>query len=203
MLGEQVGHDVDVLGADREVHRAADGRDRAGRAGATSWRGRRDSRHLERAEHADVEVSAAHHRERVGVVEVRGAGQLGDGLLAGVDEVGVDVRRHRGLGPIPSIPFSVCRMISRSAGRKSATRVGAPMPRFTIEPSGMSAGDARGEFFAADAGDHGHASFVDGADSDAAPAACPRSSTPPTNAPSSQPRRARPPRRRGRRRCRA
>ncbi len=45
--------------------------------------------HLERAQHGDVDVPAAHHREGVRAAEVGGAGQLGDGLLAGVDEVGV------------------------------------------------------------------------------------------------------------------
>ena len=40
-------------------------------------------------EHAEVEVAAAHHGERVGVVEVRRARQLGDGDLAGVDQVGI------------------------------------------------------------------------------------------------------------------
>jgi hypothetical protein len=49
---------------------------------------------LERAEHAHVEVPAAHHRERVGVVEVRRAGQLRHRHLAGVGEVGVHLSTH-------------------------------------------------------------------------------------------------------------
>ena len=36
-----------------------------------------------------------------------------------------------GAGPMPSRPFSLCRMISRSFGRWLATSVGRPMPRFT------------------------------------------------------------------------
>ncbi|CFP61506.1 Uncharacterised protein [Bordetella pertussis] len=36
-----------------------------------------------------------------------------------------------GAGPMPSMPFSVCRMTSRSAGRWLATSVGRPMPRLT------------------------------------------------------------------------
>src|SRR5690606_20719058 len=44
-------------------------------------------RDLEGAQHADVQVAAAHHGEGIGVVEERAAGQLGDRLLAGVDQV--------------------------------------------------------------------------------------------------------------------
>src|SRR5690606_33491191 len=47
-------------------------------------------------------------------------------------------RSGAGLGPIASIPFSVCRVVSRPSGGKSARRVGAPMPRLTTAPSGMS-----------------------------------------------------------------
>jgi len=43
------------------------------------------------AEHAHVEVSAAHHRERVRVVEVRRPRQLGYQDLAGVRQVRVDL----------------------------------------------------------------------------------------------------------------
>ena len=35
-------------------------------------------------------MSAADHRERVGAVEVRTAGDLGDGLLARIDQIGID-----------------------------------------------------------------------------------------------------------------
>src|SRR5262249_8444626 len=46
-------------------------------------------RDLERAEHRDVEMAAAHHRERVGVVEERPAGEERHRLLPSVDEVSV------------------------------------------------------------------------------------------------------------------
>ena len=54
-------------------------------------------RHLEGAEHADVEVAAAHHRERVGMMEIGGARQHRHRLLAGVDQVRVlfALRRRR------------------------------------------------------------------------------------------------------------
>jgi hypothetical protein len=41
-------------------------------------------------------VAAAHHRERIGVMEVGGTGQLGDRHLAGIDQVGVDLVRAGG-----------------------------------------------------------------------------------------------------------
>ena len=81
-------HHVDRFRADRQVHRAADRRNRV-RAAGVPVREVACDRHLERAQHAAVEVPAAHHRERIGVVEVRCAGQRGHRLLAGVDEIGV------------------------------------------------------------------------------------------------------------------
>ena len=56
-----------------------------------------------------------------------------------------------GAGPMPSSPFSVCRMISRSRGRWLATSVGRPMPRFTYAPFADVARDARGHLFAGEA----------------------------------------------------
>src|SRR5690606_14660139 len=41
-------------------------------------------------------------------------------------------------GPMPRMPFSLCRMISRPAGRHWLTCVGMPMPRLTMAPSGRS-----------------------------------------------------------------
>jgi hypothetical protein len=58
------------------------------------------------------------------------AGHGGDGLLAGVDEVGVDLVSV-GKGPMPSMPFSLCSQTSMSAGTWLATSVGMPMPRLT------------------------------------------------------------------------
>mgnify|MGYP000941351450 CR=1 FL=1 len=84
--GLQFHHDEDVLRADGQIHRAAHGGDGVGRAGVPVGQVA-VLRHLEGAQHADVQVAAAHHRERVGVVEERAAGQFGDGLLAGVDQV--------------------------------------------------------------------------------------------------------------------
>lgn len=82
----QFHHHEDVFGADGQVHRAAHGGDGVGRAGVPVGQVA-VLRHLEGAQHADVQVAAAHHRERVGVMEERAAGQFGHGLLAGVDQV--------------------------------------------------------------------------------------------------------------------
>src|SRR5262245_36342949 len=68
VLGEQVHHHEDVLGADRQIHRPADGGDRVGGAGVPVGQ-IAVCADLESAHHAHVEVTAAHHRERVGVVE--------------------------------------------------------------------------------------------------------------------------------------
>jgi hypothetical protein len=59
-----------------------------------SWPGRRLA-DLERAEHAHVEVAAAHHRERVGVMEVGRPRRFGDRDLARVDQIEVDVSAGR------------------------------------------------------------------------------------------------------------
>jgi hypothetical protein len=108
LLGQQVHHHPGLLGTDGQVHRAAHGGDGAGLAGAPVGQVAR-GRHLEGAQHADVEVAAAHHGEAVGVVEERAAGQQRHGLLAGVDEVVVFAAPARAPGPCPG-----CR--SRCAG---------------------------------------------------------------------------------------
>ena len=90
-------------------------------------------RNLEGAQDADVEVAAAHHRERVGVVEVRRAGQLGHRHLPRVGEFRVDASPVAA-GPMPSMPFSVCRMTGCSGRSRPAVvgdLVGWPMPRLT------------------------------------------------------------------------
>ncbi len=86
-------HHPNVLRTDRKIHRPAHGGDRIAAGvpvGEIAGHG-----HLECAEHRDVEVSAAHHRERIGVVEVRPAGQQGHGFFPGIDEVRVFLARRR------------------------------------------------------------------------------------------------------------
>ena len=87
--GEQIRHDVDLLRPDSKVHGTAD-------RGNGVCRTRRPIgevaalRHLKGTEDAHVKVTAAHHRKRISVVEVRSTQLLGHRLLAGVDEVGID-----------------------------------------------------------------------------------------------------------------
>ena len=79
--------DDDAAGASDEVHRAAHALHHlAGDhpVGEVALLG-----DLQRAEHGHVDVTAADEREAGGAVEVAGAGDLGDRLLAGVDQVGV------------------------------------------------------------------------------------------------------------------
>ena len=82
--------DADFLGADRQIHRAAD----AGRKGRIVGRPVRQIaflRHLEGAEQRQVEMAAADHQKRVGVVHIAAAGHQRDRLLAGVDQIPVDL----------------------------------------------------------------------------------------------------------------
>jgi hypothetical protein len=86
-------HHQHPLGAVDEVHRAAHPLDHLPGdhpVGEVAF-----LRDLHRAEHRDVDVPSADHRERAGGVEERGARQDGDRLLAGVDEVGVDLLLRR------------------------------------------------------------------------------------------------------------
>jgi hypothetical protein len=94
VAGQQGHHHEGLPGADGEVHRAADGGDVAGLPGVPVGQvaGGRD---LVGAEHADVQMAAAHHRERVGVMEVRRARQLGHRELARVDQVRIDLVAQR------------------------------------------------------------------------------------------------------------
>jgi len=82
------------------------------------------------AEDGGVDVSAADQAEGEGGVEEGGAGQDGDGLLARVDEVGVDLVLGR-VGPVPRMPFSEWRITWTPGGRWPGMRVGSPMPRLT------------------------------------------------------------------------
>src|SRR5262249_55408104 len=87
LLGEVLHHHPHALRAHGEVHRAAHGRD--GVATAVPVREAAGYGHLERAEHGDVEVAAAHHSEGIGVVEVGAASEQRHRLLSGVDEIRV------------------------------------------------------------------------------------------------------------------
>ena len=109
LLGQVLHHHEHPLGADGEVHCAAHGRNRIRLAGMPVGEIARD-RHLERAQHAEVQMPAAHHPEGIRVVEVAASGQQGHGLLARVDQVGILLARRRALAPCPA-------RRSRCAGR--------------------------------------------------------------------------------------
>src|SRR6185312_1807291 len=88
VLGDVIHQHADRLGADREIHRAADRRRGAGVArvpvGEIAL-----LRHLERAEHGEIEMAAADHQKRVRVAEGRAARQEGRRLDAGIENIGI------------------------------------------------------------------------------------------------------------------
>ena len=61
--------------------------------------------------------------------KVRCARHLGDGVFPALIKSG-SMSSPYACGPTPSIPFSVCKITPLPGSRKSATRVGWPMPRF-------------------------------------------------------------------------
>ncbi|MNT12034.1 hypothetical protein D3C72_1469440 [compost metagenome] len=84
-----MGHgDDDVVGTSHQVHGAAHALDQL--AGDHPGSDVALHVHLEGTEHGQVDVAAADHREGLGRGEDGGALDRGDGLLAGVDHVGVD-----------------------------------------------------------------------------------------------------------------
>jgi hypothetical protein len=106
-------HHHHALGAGDEIHRAAHALDHL--AGDHPVREIAVLAHLHRAEDGEVDVAAADHREALGAVEERSAGQHRDGLLARVDEVRV-FGALDGEGPTPRMPFSLWSITSTPAG---------------------------------------------------------------------------------------
>jgi hypothetical protein len=88
-----VHHHDHATAAGDEIHRAAHAFDHL--AGDGPVREVAVLRDLHRAEHADVDVTAADHRERRRRVEERRPFDRRDGLLAGVDEVRILVAFER------------------------------------------------------------------------------------------------------------
>ena len=89
-VDERRGHRHDhAARADDEIHRAADAEHVLPGHGPVRDVAR--DRDLQGAEHGDVDVAAADHREALRAVEVRGAGERGHRLLRGVDEIGIDL----------------------------------------------------------------------------------------------------------------
>ena len=89
VLGGVLHHHPEPLRADREIHRAADLLHRfVGRAGPVG-----DVavlRHLERAQHAQIQMPAARDGEAVGVMHIGSAGAQRDMRGAGVDQERID-----------------------------------------------------------------------------------------------------------------
>ena len=87
-------HDEDLLCAGSEIHRAADRRNGIRIAGVPIGEVAH-ARDLKRAQHGQIDMTAAHHRKGRHVIGDRGAGHEAHEFLAGIDDVGV-VRSIRG-----------------------------------------------------------------------------------------------------------
>ena len=62
-----------------------------------------------------VDVTAPDHPKGLGRGEIGSPGKFGDGLLASIDQIG-STSSSVGNGPMPSMPFSDCSVISISDG---------------------------------------------------------------------------------------
>ena len=133
--GDVLHHDDHALGRRDQIHRAAHALDHL--AGDHPVGEIAVLRDLHRAQDGAVDVAAADHGERLGRREIGAARQLGDRLLAGVDEVGILVAL---VGEGADAQHAVLRLQHdvRAGGMKFATSVGMPMPRFTYMPSRSS-----------------------------------------------------------------
>src|SRR5256885_15191881 len=85
-LGEMLHHHQNLLRAHREIHRAANGRDRVCAAGGPVGEAP-GHRYLDRPQKAQTSRSAANLAEGVGMVKISPAGQKRYRLLSGVDEI--------------------------------------------------------------------------------------------------------------------
>ena len=87
-------------------------------------------RYLQAAQDGKVDMAAADHREGVGAAEKARPGKSGDGLLAGVDEIGIDAV-FGWVGTDAEQPVLRLQCHIDVSGMKLATNVGMPIPRFT------------------------------------------------------------------------
>ena len=89
-LGGVLDENADLLGSDGEIHRAAD-TGRKSRIVGCPIGEVAFLRHLARPKQCQIEMTAADHQKRVGMVDIAAAGHQGDRLLAGVDQIPVDL----------------------------------------------------------------------------------------------------------------
>ena len=91
-LGEQLHHDKHVFCTRRQIHRATNCGNRIGLASGPVGEITVHS-NLECAEHTNIQVSATHHGERIGMMEIATTRQQGDRLLARIDQIPIFLSR--------------------------------------------------------------------------------------------------------------
>ena len=106
LFGEQIHHHPSLFGTHGQIHGAAHGGNGVFFTGVPVGQ-IAGGRHLKRPQHANVQVTAAHHGKAVGVVKVGAAGQDGDRLFTGVDQVKVFLARARGRPHAKQAVFTV------------------------------------------------------------------------------------------------
>ncbi|MNC52326.1 hypothetical protein D3C75_1016670 [compost metagenome] len=93
-FGQVFGHHKHLTGANRQIHCAADRRD-CPRCAGTPVGQIAAFGNLIGAEHADIQVTAAHHGKRVAVMEKAAAFEQGNRLFTGVDQFGIFLAGRR------------------------------------------------------------------------------------------------------------
>ena len=148
-LGQVLHHHVDALGADREVHRAADGGNRVRRAGvpvgevaARPTPGTRRARRSRDGRRASSRTSRRGGRYAPPGSSVTGC--LPALMRSGSSSPGA------GAGPMPSTPFSLCRKISRSLRQVVGDQRRQADAEVHVGAVGDVARDARGHLVAAE-----------------------------------------------------
>uniref|UniRef100_A0A914Y686 Uncharacterized protein n=1 Tax=Panagrolaimus superbus TaxID=310955 RepID=A0A914Y686_9BILA len=86
LLGQHIHHDPGLFRANGQIHGTAYGGNRAGltRAPVGQIAG---CRHLESAQHTNIQMAATHHAKAVGMMEKRATGQQRHRLLARIDQI--------------------------------------------------------------------------------------------------------------------
>ncbi len=103
--------------------------------------------HFHRAEHAQVNVTAANHGERIGARKIRSAGKFADRFLAGVDEVSIFLPFDRVRSDAQHAVLTLQDDV-HAGGNVVGDEGGQPDAEVHVEPVAQFAGDALDDAFA-------------------------------------------------------